>query len=283
MISTDHINAEYYFNRDVNCVRTFFRRRFGFVASAVPMLHVDTSREDVDLDEELRASGWNSAGKEGADFSAMMTLVEEEDARRVAAGEEEGEEEEEEEEDDDDDDDDELSGGSEVEDADAAAARAEEDPAVVAAAELTADAVMAALAQCVAADDDVGVETPAIPAPDNRSRRPRGHATLPLTQPVAQAAALTPLSQVGGAALQACATGGAEAETASVAGSHAASVARRALAMRSAVPAADVSERVKRELGRTKAIKGTRNESKDRDKRKQAVQIKNEANGTSGW
>ena len=26
MISTDHINAEYYFNRDVECVRTFFRR-----------------------------------------------------------------------------------------------------------------------------------------------------------------------------------------------------------------------------------------------------------------
>ena len=38
MISTSHINAEYYFNRDVNCVKTFFQRRFGFVAASTPTL-----------------------------------------------------------------------------------------------------------------------------------------------------------------------------------------------------------------------------------------------------
>merc|ERR1712039_590537 len=35
MISTDHVNAEYYFNRDVECIRTFFRRRFHFEAVRV--------------------------------------------------------------------------------------------------------------------------------------------------------------------------------------------------------------------------------------------------------
>ena len=28
MISTNHINAEYYFDRDVTCVRNFFKRRY---------------------------------------------------------------------------------------------------------------------------------------------------------------------------------------------------------------------------------------------------------------
>lgn len=30
MVSTTHINAEVYFQRDVNCIRDFFKRRFGY-------------------------------------------------------------------------------------------------------------------------------------------------------------------------------------------------------------------------------------------------------------
>ena len=36
MVSTSHINAKYYFDRDVECIRSFFERRFGFCADAVP-------------------------------------------------------------------------------------------------------------------------------------------------------------------------------------------------------------------------------------------------------
>ena len=38
MVSTSHINAKYYFDRDVECIRSFFERRFGFCADAVPTL-----------------------------------------------------------------------------------------------------------------------------------------------------------------------------------------------------------------------------------------------------
>ena len=38
MVSTSHINAKYYFDRDVECIRSFFERSFGFCADAVPTL-----------------------------------------------------------------------------------------------------------------------------------------------------------------------------------------------------------------------------------------------------
>lgn len=36
MISTLHPQAEMYFNRDVNCIRHFFRRRFNYESSLSP-------------------------------------------------------------------------------------------------------------------------------------------------------------------------------------------------------------------------------------------------------
>jgi RIO kinase 2 len=36
MVSTRHVNAEWYFNRDVECIRTFFKRRFGFEGKLWP-------------------------------------------------------------------------------------------------------------------------------------------------------------------------------------------------------------------------------------------------------
>jgi RIO kinase 2 len=32
MVSVDHANAEYYFDRDVNCIKRFFERRFHFTS-----------------------------------------------------------------------------------------------------------------------------------------------------------------------------------------------------------------------------------------------------------
>ncbi|OQR71655.1 serine/threonine-protein kinase RIO2-like [Tropilaelaps mercedesae] len=55
MISTEHTNAEFYFNRDVSCVREFFRRRFGYESEDFPRFG-DLEREDT-LDMETAASG----------------------------------------------------------------------------------------------------------------------------------------------------------------------------------------------------------------------------------
>ena len=38
MVSTSHANAAYYFDRDVECLRLFFERRYGFSATSVPSL-----------------------------------------------------------------------------------------------------------------------------------------------------------------------------------------------------------------------------------------------------
>ncbi|KAI6225650.1 Serine/threonine-protein kinase RIO2 [Aphelenchoides besseyi] len=56
MVSTDHPNAAYYFNRDVECIREFFRRRFGFESDEHPVLD-QIERKHV-LDVELEASGF---------------------------------------------------------------------------------------------------------------------------------------------------------------------------------------------------------------------------------
>eukprot|EP00041_Stephanoeca_diplocostata_P011256 m.183187 g.183187 ORF g.183187 m.183187 type:complete len:599 (+) comp18476_c0_seq1:194-1990(+) len=56
MVSTEHPNAEFYFDRDVECIRVFFLRRFGFEPKRVPKFK-DVVREK-DLDVEVAASGF---------------------------------------------------------------------------------------------------------------------------------------------------------------------------------------------------------------------------------
>jgi serine/threonine-protein kinase RIO1 len=82
MISTSHTNADYYFNRDVECVRAFFRRRFGLVATHVPTLDADTSRNEHALDEQLAASGWTPAQE--TEFAALADALAEEQAAERA-------------------------------------------------------------------------------------------------------------------------------------------------------------------------------------------------------
>ncbi|PNF36561.1 Serine/threonine-protein kinase RIO2 [Cryptotermes secundus] len=55
MMSTSHPNAEMFFDRDVNCIRNFFKRRFGYESSLHPTFS-DVMRED-NLDVEVSASG----------------------------------------------------------------------------------------------------------------------------------------------------------------------------------------------------------------------------------
>ena len=55
MVSIDHLNAEFYFKRDVDCVRTFFRRRFDYELDEFPVLAEIAHEYTLDL--ELKASG----------------------------------------------------------------------------------------------------------------------------------------------------------------------------------------------------------------------------------
>jgi RIO kinase 2 len=57
MVSTSHRNAEMYFNRDVECIRTFFKKRFNYESSIYPKLTRDVERE-FSLDVQVSASGF---------------------------------------------------------------------------------------------------------------------------------------------------------------------------------------------------------------------------------
>ncbi|CAH1118543.1 unnamed protein product [Phaedon cochleariae] len=56
MISTEHVNAEYFFNRDVNCVRDFFKKRFAYESELYPKFS-DIERLD-NMDAQVLCSGF---------------------------------------------------------------------------------------------------------------------------------------------------------------------------------------------------------------------------------
>ncbi|XP_026310075.1 serine/threonine-protein kinase RIO2 isoform X1 [Piliocolobus tephrosceles] len=56
MVSTSHPNAEWYFDRDVKCIRDFFMKRFSYESELFPTFR-DIRREDT-LDVEVSASGY---------------------------------------------------------------------------------------------------------------------------------------------------------------------------------------------------------------------------------
>ncbi|PPQ71342.1 hypothetical protein CVT24_012083 [Panaeolus cyanescens] len=62
MVSTSHENAEWYFNRDVECIRTFFRRRFRYESTLYPRFKktMEESSEGpgFQLDVMVEASGF---------------------------------------------------------------------------------------------------------------------------------------------------------------------------------------------------------------------------------
>ncbi|XP_050575453.1 serine/threonine-protein kinase RIO2 isoform X1 [Bombus affinis] len=75
MISTEHVDAETYFERDVNCVRDFFKRRFAYESELYPTFQ-DISREDC-IDVEIKASGITKQMEK--DLLREMGMVEVED------------------------------------------------------------------------------------------------------------------------------------------------------------------------------------------------------------
>jgi RIO kinase 2 len=60
MVSIDHANAEYYFDRDVACIKRFFDRRFGFTSDEPGPFFKDATKIIVKrLDVEVQASGFS--------------------------------------------------------------------------------------------------------------------------------------------------------------------------------------------------------------------------------
>uniref|UniRef100_A0A3Q2VDS8 Serine/threonine-protein kinase RIO2 n=1 Tax=Haplochromis burtoni TaxID=8153 RepID=A0A3Q2VDS8_HAPBU len=92
MVSTSHPNAEWYFDRDVKCIRDFFAKRFNYESELFPTFK--DIRRSYSLDVEVSASGFTKD-------------MERDGALLHPAGPEDDEEEEEEENDDDGDNDDE--------------------------------------------------------------------------------------------------------------------------------------------------------------------------------
>ncbi|KAL3124449.1 hypothetical protein niasHT_007732 [Heterodera trifolii] len=93
MVSMDHPNADFYFDRDVQCVRTFFNRRFKFDSEDWPRFG-DMVRSR-NLDVELEASGFtrkmrrdlNKAYDEG-NFEAHLVEDSEEETEDGSFGDE---------------------------------------------------------------------------------------------------------------------------------------------------------------------------------------------------
>ena len=60
VVSVDHINAEFYFDRDVECIFQFFKKRHRFVGEK-PSFTKDVQRVGEGLDVAARASGFDPA------------------------------------------------------------------------------------------------------------------------------------------------------------------------------------------------------------------------------
>ncbi|SJL05712.1 related to Serine/threonine-protein kinase rio2 [Armillaria ostoyae] len=95
MVSTSHVNAEWYFNRDVECIRTFFRRRFRYESSLYPRFKPiateDSSESTFRLDVVVAASGFGN--KDMKVLEEYMAAVNEEEAQNEEEEEEEDEDE----------------------------------------------------------------------------------------------------------------------------------------------------------------------------------------------
>lgn len=89
MISTNHLNAVFYFQRDVKCIQRFFTKRFGLIFEGGPVLETDVEMK-VDLATEIKASGF-ATQDEMQDFDKVnQTYLD----SRPEAGDEPAEEEE---------------------------------------------------------------------------------------------------------------------------------------------------------------------------------------------
>ncbi|NWQ72250.1 RIOK2 kinase, partial [Neopipo cinnamomea] len=66
MMSTSHANAEWYFDRDVNCIKEFFKKRFNYESELFPTFK--DIRRECSLDKEIAASGYAKEMQEDDDL-----------------------------------------------------------------------------------------------------------------------------------------------------------------------------------------------------------------------
>jgi RIO kinase 2 len=78
MVSIDHVNAEMYFDRDVNCIKRYFQRRYGFTSDEPGPFFADAKKKFLKnpgkrLDVEVEASGFSR--KMARELEAYMKEV----------------------------------------------------------------------------------------------------------------------------------------------------------------------------------------------------------------
>lgn len=100
MVSIDHVNAEMYFDRDVNCIKRFFERRFHFISDEPGPFFADAKKQLLEnpgkrLDVEVEASGFSK--KMAKELEAYMKEVGVDGDGRAGGDDEEGSDEDEEE------------------------------------------------------------------------------------------------------------------------------------------------------------------------------------------
>ncbi|KAM4708229.1 serine/threonine-protein kinase RIO2 [Discoglossus pictus] len=81
MVSTSHANAEWYFDRDVKCVRDFFLKRFNYESELYPTFK-DIQRE-CSLDVEIAASGYTKEMQEDDELLHPLGPCDEEEDAEV--------------------------------------------------------------------------------------------------------------------------------------------------------------------------------------------------------
>ncbi|KAJ5101737.1 hypothetical protein NUU61_003959 [Penicillium alfredii] len=101
MVSIDHANAEMYFDRDVNCIKRYFQRKFHFVSDVPGPFFADAKKKLLKnpgkrLDVEVEASGFSR--KMARELEAYMKEVGADGEAGASKDEDEDDDEEEEEE-----------------------------------------------------------------------------------------------------------------------------------------------------------------------------------------
>ncbi|XP_057312012.1 uncharacterized protein LOC130650057 [Hydractinia symbiolongicarpus] len=73
MVSTSHENAQMYFDRDVQCIREFFKKRFGFEGDRYPQFYDIRSVDD--LDTQVCASGFSTKHDEDKEYEHVISQM----------------------------------------------------------------------------------------------------------------------------------------------------------------------------------------------------------------
>ncbi len=88
MVSTSHMNAEMYFDRDIQCIRTFFQKRFHYVSNLYPTFAKTILEKGEGLDVLVEASGFSR----NLDEQLLAFQRQQEEQEQEEDGEEESEE-----------------------------------------------------------------------------------------------------------------------------------------------------------------------------------------------